>query len=119
MKKQLINEIRRRADAETDSKQRMKLLVLMKAVKSDLMIQPVGEIVDVSGDVFSYAFGLFGVDAKTVGDPTAYISVSPLLESGKEAFSRYAERANQVFKVDKHEKEACFEFLYSNYGISS
>lgn len=117
MKKRLLKEIRRRMEAATDSNEHMRLKVLEKAVESDLSFEPVGEIVDECGNVFSYAFGLFGIGAEVVGDPATYVSVSPLAEGGIETFARYAKRANQAFKVDKHQKEACFKFLCANYGI--
>ena len=119
MKERLINEIRRRAEAETDKNQRVKLLVLMKAVEADLVIEPVGEIVDVSGDVFRYASGLFRTQAEFVGDPLTHIAVFPIVDNGGEAFTRFAESANKASKVLEHENEAHFKLLCTYYGVGS
>lgn len=117
IKDKALKEIRRRVVTATDERERVKLLVLEKAVEKDLMIEQVGEIVDVSGKVFGYAFGLFNAAAETVGDLMAYISASPIVDDGRERFARYAERANQVLKVDEHQKEAVLKLIYTHLGI--
>lgn len=118
MKERLLNEISRRIEAETDKNQRVKLLVLMKAVEADLVIEPVGEIVDISGEVFRYATGLLRTHAEFVGDPLTHIAVFPIVDNGGEAFTRFAESANKAGKVLEHEKETHFKLLCSYFGVS-
>lgn len=117
MKDQALMEIRRRVETATESTQRVKLIVLEKAIETGLMIEPVGQVVDVTGDVFRYAFGLLRAGTEIVGDPLAYIAVAPIVDDGRELFSRYAERANQAFKVDEHEKETCLKLIYAYLGV--
>ena len=117
IKGKALNEIRRRVATATDERQRVKLLALEKAVEQDLAIEQVGEIVDISGKVYSYAFGLFHACPETVSDLMAYISASPIADDQRELFLRYAERANDAFKIDEHQKQALLELIYTHLGV--
>ena len=117
MKDRAIEEIRRRMEAATDKRQRVKLCVLEQIIEKGSMIKPIGEIVDVSDDVFSYALGLLRMDAKFISDPLAYIYVHPIVNDGRDAFLRYAECANKAFKLGEHKEKACIEFLITYYAV--
>ena len=117
-KEQAIKEVRRRVETETNQRQRVKLLVLEKAIETDLMIESVGEIVDVSGEVFGYASGLLYAGAKAFGDPLAHIYVVAIDDAYRDDFARFAKDANNAFKVLEHEKEACLKLIYAYLGVS-
>lgn len=117
-KDKMLKEIRRRVATATDERQRVKLLVLEKAVERDLMIETVGEIVDVSGKMFGYAIGLFDMGPEAVGDLLTYISASPIVDDGRERFSRFAKAANDRFKINEHQKQTCLQLIGAYLGIS-
>lgn len=110
-------EIRRRVETATDEKTRVKLMVLERAIDSESMVEPTGQIVDITGNVYGYAFGLFGAATEFISDPLAYITVTPIVDDGGEAFSRYTECTNQAFKIDEHQKQACIQLIYAYLGI--
>ena len=114
---QAIEAIRRRVETATDARTRVKLLVIEEAVRTGLMIEPTGQIIDVTGDVYGYGFGLYRAGAEFVGDPLAYISITPIIDADRDAFSRYAKCANQALKIDEHEKETCLQLIYTYLGI--
>lgn len=117
MKDKALQEIRRRIATALDACTRAKLCVLETAIARDLVIEPVGKVIDVSGDVFGYAFGLFHALPEIVGDPLAYISVTRIENGGVDRFARFAKCANQAFKIGEHQKEACFKLIYAYLGV--
>lgn len=115
-KAQAIREIRRRLETAADWRQRAKLLVLQRAIESEMSFETVGQVVDEVGNVFGYVFALFKADPEIVSDPTTYIWVGLIRES-VEAFARYAERANQGVELDQHQKQACIDLICAYLGI--
>ena len=117
LKARALEEIRRREETATDWQKQAKLLVLEKAIRTEMSLETVGQVVNEGGNVFGYAFGLFETYAEGVSDPTTFIWVSPIRGS-IEAFSRFAIRANQGMDIDEHQKEACIELICTYLGLS-
>lgn len=117
LKARALEEIRHRVETATDGQKQAKLLVLEKAIETDMSLETVGQVINEAGNVFGYAFGLFETDAEAISDPTTYIWVSPLGRSVK-AFARCAIRLNQAMDIDEHQKEACIKLIYTYLGLS-
>ena len=115
-KTRALAEIRRRIATTADRHRRAELLVLEKAVTEGPSFEAVGQIIDISGEVLGYAFGLPCLEPELVSDPTTYIWVKPI-GGGTKAFSRYAKGANDAVKLDEHEKEARLKLIYAYLGI--
>lgn len=113
---QALAEIRRRVETATNDRERVELLVLQRVVETGASLDPLGKVTDVVGDVYTYCLAIANVSPKVVEDLLAYIVVAPLA-GREEAFSRYAEGANDTLKLDKRQQKACLDLVYAYLGI--
>lgn len=96
--------LRRREEAETEQKEKMRLRVVRRMIETRLTLDQVGEVIDERGVVWGYCIAVPGLGTEFAGEGRPSI----LIEEWRgpfDRFHRYCEAINQRFVLSEEQKE--------------
>lgn len=103
-----LKEIRRRAEAATETKARMRWTLIGRMVETGLSLDHAGEIVDELGNTWCYLFPVHAGLFETGGDGLPLVQIERR-RGGGDAFAAFCEALNQSPVFDEQHKKLCLD----------